>query len=94
MHLFTSKTQGSAYPPEQSYDYSHEQNTMYHSPSTNHEPCQTAQPTSYNHNSLSDNRFDQNQGDYIRGDNPRNSHGTRLRPVSELRMSYVPLKRL
>jgi hypothetical protein len=35
----------------------------------------------------SEPQFFRNHHNYDRGDNPRNSHGIRLRPVSELRMS-------
>jgi hypothetical protein len=41
-------------------------------------------PQSANYNSRT-----QDQPDYRRGGNPRNAHGTRLRPVSELRKSTV-----
>jgi hypothetical protein len=44
-------------------------------------------PQLANYNSRT--QFSQDQPDYRRGENPRNSHGTRLRPVSELRKSTV-----
>jgi len=51
----------------------------------NYQQHNVPQSASYN----SQTQFSQDQPDYRRGENPRNSHGTRLRPVSELRKSTV-----
>ena len=59
--------------------------TTSRSSEQNHQQYHVAQSNSYN--PLSDRHLSQYQPDYPRGENPRNSHGTRLRPVSELRES-------
>jgi hypothetical protein len=51
----------------------------------NYQQHNVSQSANYN----SQTQFSQDQPDYRRGENPRNSHGTRLRPVSELRKSTV-----
>jgi hypothetical protein len=53
----------------------------------NHEQYHAPQSVAFN--PRDEPQFTQDQPDYDRGDNPRNSHGTRLRPVSELRKLAV-----